>query len=75
MGNNLNLLRGEYEKINFNLIKDKRILSKGLIAKINLKKGQKISRANIDFARPAKYLYSFEIGKILKIKEKIFKLG
>ena len=46
-------------------------MSKGLIAKINLKKGQKISRANIDFARPAKYLYSFEIGKILKkIKEK-----
>ena len=56
------------KKINFNLIKDKRILSKGLIAKINLKKGQKISRANIDFARPAKYLYSFEIGKILKRK-------
>ena len=69
MGNNFNLLRGKYEKkINFKLAKEKRIISKGLVAKINLKRDQKISKSNVDFARPAKYLYSFEIEKILKRK-------
>ena len=73
-GNNLNLLLGKYEKkINKKLIQNKRILSKGLIAKRNLNKNKKLSKQDVDFARPAKYFFANEINKVLgkKLKKNI----
>ena len=74
IGNLFDKLMGTYSKKELlDSKKDKRILSKGIIASNNLKKGQVIRLKDISFARPAKYFFANELKKIIgkKLKKKI----
>ncbi len=76
IGNNLNLLLGKYEKkINSKLLNSRKTLMKGLIANQDLEKGDFIKNNDINFARPAKFFYSYDKKKILgkKIKSDLKK--
>ncbi len=73
-GNNLKILLGKYEKkICKKISKDKKILNKGIIAKDNLEKGTIISKKNLDFARPAKFIHANQLNNIIgkKLNKKI----
>ena len=73
-GNNLKLMLGKYEKkICKKIIKDKKTLSKGIVAKNDLERGSILSKESISFARPAKFLHANQAKKIIdkKLKTKI----
>lgn len=73
-GNNLKLMLGKYEKkICKKIIKDKKTLSKGIVAKNDLERGSILSKESISFARPAKFLHANQANKIIgkKLKTKI----
>ncbi len=73
-GNNLKLMLGKYEKkICKRIIKDKKTLSKGIIANNDLERGDILSKENLSFARPAKFLHANQANKIIgkKLKTKI----
>ena len=42
-----------------------KILNKGIIAKDDLKNGTIISKKNLDFARPAKFIHANELNNII----------
>ena len=55
------------------IIKDKKTLSKGIVAKNDLERGSILSKESISFARPAKFLHANQANKIIgkKLKTKI----
>lgn len=71
IGNIYNKLLGKNEKeINKKVKLDKKNLSKGIIARKNLKKNHKIKITDLSFARPATYFHANDLKKIINKKLK-----
>ena len=71
IGNIYNKLLGKNEKeINKKVKLDKKYLSKGIIARKNLKKNHKIKITDLSFARPATYFHANDLKKIINKKLK-----
>ena len=66
LGNNINLSLGAYnKKVDNDTKKNKRIFSKGLIAKHFIKKNTKLKLSDITFARPATYFGFQDLKKVI----------